>query len=192
MEFPDLGKHCSEVSCNRLDFLPIKCDGCKKIYCKEHFKYAQHGCSGSVDMQVPVCPLCNCPVPGRRGDPPDRAVSDHLDRDCRADNSKKKGNRCAVKGCKQKELIPLTCDRCRRNHCLRHRHPDDHNCSPATRVPTCPPQKTRTCTMEEDEALALALQQSLYEMDHPQHRTRQATTRTVQNNRHQDKNCTVS
>lgn len=31
MEFPDLGRHCSEESCYQLDFLPFKCDGCKKV-----------------------------------------------------------------------------------------------------------------------------------------------------------------
>lgn len=34
-----------------------------------------------------------------------------------------------MKGCKQKELIPVICDRCGQNFCLRHRHAQDHACS---------------------------------------------------------------
>ena len=39
-------------------------------------------------------------------------------------------NKCNVKGCKQKELIPLLCSECKRNYCLRHRHSADHDCDP--------------------------------------------------------------
>ncbi|KAL4695997.1 hypothetical protein H8958_011801 [Nasalis larvatus] len=44
MEFPDLGKHCSEKTCKQLDFLPVKCDACKQDFCKDHFTYAAHKC----------------------------------------------------------------------------------------------------------------------------------------------------
>uniref|UniRef100_A0A2K6FG91 Zinc finger AN1-type containing 2B n=1 Tax=Propithecus coquereli TaxID=379532 RepID=A0A2K6FG91_PROCO len=87
MEFPDLGAHCSEPSCQRLDFLPLKCDACSGIFCADHVAYAQHHCGSAYqkDIQVPVCPLCNVPVPVARGEPPDRAVGEHIDRDCRSD-----------------------------------------------------------------------------------------------------------
>lgn len=29
------------------------------------------------------------------------------------------------------QLVPITCPSCRRNYCLRHRHPQDHNCTTA-------------------------------------------------------------
>ncbi|KAG5195495.1 hypothetical protein JEQ12_012784 [Ovis aries] len=35
MEFPDLGKRCSEKACRQLDFLPLKCDSCKQDFCKD-------------------------------------------------------------------------------------------------------------------------------------------------------------
>lgn len=37
------------------------------------------------DVQVPVCPLCNTPVPVRRGEMPDVLVGEHIDRHCKAD-----------------------------------------------------------------------------------------------------------
>ncbi|XP_072124516.1 AN1-type zinc finger protein 2A isoform X1 [Mobula birostris] len=134
MEFPDLGKHCSENSCKRLDFLPLKCDACAQIFCKDHITYAQHKCTSSYkkDMQVPVCPLCNTPVPIRRGEMPDIRVGEHIDRECRSDPAQKKRkiftNKCSKSGCKQKEMIKVTCDQCHLNFCLKHRHPLDHAC----------------------------------------------------------------
>nr|SVE84424.1 EOG090X0APF [Daphnia pulex] len=134
MEFPHLGKHCSEKTCNQLDFLPMKCDACEETFCKDHIRYELHKCQSSYkkDIQVPVCPLCNQPVPWKRGEAPDIAVGDHIDRDCQSDPAKQKrkvfGNQCTMKGCKKKEVVPVVCDQCRMNFCLRHRHAQDHSC----------------------------------------------------------------
>jgi len=76
--------------------------------------------------------LCSQPVPWKRGEAPDIAVGDHIDRDCQSDPARQKrkvlSNRCTVKGCKQKEIVPVICDQCKLNHCLKHRHPLDHSC----------------------------------------------------------------
>ncbi|XP_026467365.1 AN1-type zinc finger protein 2A-like [Ctenocephalides felis] len=133
MEFPKLGCHCSEPSCKKLDFLPIKCDGCSNLYCNDHFKYSAHFCSNAFknNVQVPECPLCGMPVPIPRNQQPDVAVGAHIDRDCRWDPSKERKvftNKCTLKGCKTKEIIPVLCPECDNNFCLRHRHTADHNC----------------------------------------------------------------
>nr|CAG4647277.1 EOG090X0APF [Megafenestra aurita]SVE92559.1 EOG090X0APF [Megafenestra aurita] len=134
MEFPHLGKHCSEKTCNQLDFLPMECDACKQTFCKDHVRYELHKCQSSYkkDIQVPVCPLCSQPVPWKRGEAPDIAVGDHIDRHCQSDPAKQKrkvfGNQCTMKGCKKKEGIPIVCDQCKMNFCLRHRHTVDHSC----------------------------------------------------------------
>ncbi|XP_007443097.1 AN1-type zinc finger protein 2A [Python bivittatus] len=134
MEFPDLGTHCCEKTCKQLDFLPLKCDACEKLFCKDHFTYSRHNCSSAYkkDVQVPVCPLCNAPVPVRKGELPDVAVGAHMDRDCKQDSAQQKQkiftNKCFRPGCKKKEMMQLVCDQCHRNFCLRHRHPLDHDC----------------------------------------------------------------
>ncbi|XP_051572985.1 AN1-type zinc finger protein 2A-like isoform X2 [Myxocyprinus asiaticus] len=134
MEFPDLGEHCSEKSCKRLDFLPMRCDACEEIFCKDHITYANHKCTSSYkkDVQVPVCPLCNTPIPIKRGEMPDIKVGEHIDRDCKSDPAQRKRkiftNKCSKGGCKQKEMIRVTCDQCHLNYCLKHRHPLDHDC----------------------------------------------------------------
>ncbi|XP_067994943.1 AN1-type zinc finger protein 2B isoform X3 [Melanerpes formicivorus] len=137
MEFPDLGAHCSWAACQRLDFLPLKCDACEQIFCTDHIAYAQHDCTSAYkkDVQVPVCPLCNTPVPVRRGEMPDVVVGEHIDRDCKSDPAQRKRkiftNKCMKPGCRQKEMMKVICDQCHKNYCLKHRHPLDHDCSGA-------------------------------------------------------------
>nr|KAF6354151.1 zinc finger AN1-type containing 2B [Pipistrellus kuhlii] len=175
MEFPDLGAHCSEPSCQRLDFLPLKCDACSGIFCADHVAYAQHHCGSAYqkDIQVPVCPLCNVPVPVARGEPPDRAVGEHIDRDCRSDPAQQKRkiftNKCERAGCRQREMMKLTCERCDRNFCIKHRHPLDHDCAGKGH-----PTSLAGSQEEEDLALAQALSASEAE-----YRRQQAQSRSL-------------
>lgn len=133
MEFPDLGKHCSEPTCRQLDFLPITCDACKEDFCKDHFSYWGHKCPCAFkkDVQVPVCPLCNVPIPVKRGEIPDVVVGEHMDRHCTfhpGRNQKVFTHRCSKEGCRKKEMLPLACAQCYGNFCIQHRHPLDHGC----------------------------------------------------------------
>ncbi|XP_037670026.1 AN1-type zinc finger protein 2A isoform X1 [Choloepus didactylus] len=134
MEFPDLGKHCSEKTCKQLDFLPLKCDACKQDFCKDHFTSVAHRCPFAFkkDVHVPVCPLCNSPVPVRKGELPDVVVGEHMDRHCQCNPVKTKAkiftHRCSKEGCRKKEMLPLACDQCQSNFCIQHRHPLDHGC----------------------------------------------------------------
>ncbi|KAG8265634.1 zinc finger, AN1-type domain [Homalodisca vitripennis] len=188
MEFPHLGKQCAESSCQKLDFLPVKCDACEKIFCHEHMSYMGHNCASAYkkDVQVPVCPLCNKPIPVRRGEPPDIAVGAHIDTDCQSDPAKNKRkvftNKCSMKGCKGKEIVRVVCNECSLNFCLRHRHTADHKCQgrqAATRnlaaqaatarlaAPTQTPAVTSVQgSLSEDEALARAIQLSMMEEKH--------------------------
>ncbi|XP_046628443.1 AN1-type zinc finger protein 2A-like [Neodiprion virginianus] len=190
MEFPNLGEHCSEKTCNRLQFLPLKCDACEAIFCTDHISYTSHTCPSAYkkDVQVPVCPLCNAPVPSKRSDPPDLAVSLHIDNDCQADRAKSRRkvftNKCTSKGCKIKEIVAVKCGDCGKNFCLKHRHPCDHACvgkeetvrqrriealnkQAESRVPQNNQNANSSLfrnlqgTISEDEALARALQASL-------------------------------
>ncbi|XP_062143198.1 AN1-type zinc finger protein 2A [Drosophila sulfurigaster albostrigata] len=134
MEFPHLGQHCNEATCNRLDFLPVKCDSCDKVFCASHYNYDRHNCPGAhkKNFQVPICPLCGEPVPTAPGVEPDLTVGQHIDKQCQSDSKKIYTNRCHAKGCKRKELIPVQCSQCKLNFCLRHRHSSDHDCKPPT------------------------------------------------------------
>ncbi len=61
------------------------------------------------DNQVPVCPLCNKPIPVKPGLAPDVEVGRHIDTDCQSDPAKERrgkvySNKCSKKGCKTKEV----------------------------------------------------------------------------------------
>ena len=135
MEFPHLGQHCSETSCKQLDFLPVRCNACQQMFCTEHFSYTSHNCPESYkkDNQVPVCPLCNKPIPVPKGQSVDMMVSQHIDTACQYDPAREKqgkifSNHCSKKGCKQKEVMAVQCQKCRKNFCLNHRFETDHEC----------------------------------------------------------------
>lgn len=197
MEFPHIGKNCSYKTCNKLDFLPMKCGDCKEVFCLDHFSHVKHECpaANNRDVQVPMCPLCGVPVPGKRNEPPDVAVGAHIDNHCTSDPATERRkkiftNRCAYKGCRTKEMIPLICVECSLNFCLKHRHTTDHACegklaakrrqaanaamarmkATQNRQQLSPPVTSTVPTftevqgnMTEDEALAHALALSLQE-----------------------------
>lgn len=154
------------------------------FFSSKHILYNDHGCESSYrkDIQVPVCPLCNQPIPVNRGELPDIKVGQHIDRDCQSDPAKAKRkvytNKCSTRGCKQKELVPIICRSCGLNYCLKHRHPVDHKCGETCSISN--PSSSRNSPMSklknrqenhldqrnemsEDEALALALHMSLNE-----------------------------
>lgn len=168
MELPHLGKHCSKSDCNKLDFLPIKCDACTLLYCDDHFRYTNHNCPKSFEKnnQVPVCPLCNKPIPVQKGQHPDYVVGNHIDSDCQSDPAKFRRkvftNKCSYKKCKTKEVVPVICDQCKQNYCLKHRHTSDHacqGCAASSRSWIFEAQARGG--MSEDEALARALALSM-------------------------------
>ena len=55
----------------------------------DHYSYAKHNCPKAFakNVQVPVCPLCNAPVPGKSDELPDIRVSRHIDADCKSDKA---------------------------------------------------------------------------------------------------------
>ncbi|VDM09994.1 unnamed protein product [Wuchereria bancrofti] len=135
-EFPGFGRHCNFDGCNLLDFLPIRCDACKKDFCASHYSYDAHGCQSlhEKDVQVPVCPLCNKPIPVARGERPDKQVSDHIDSNCKSNPAiALKGKiytyHCSQRNCRKRELVSVECNQCGRNFCLKHRFPADHDCT---------------------------------------------------------------
>jgi len=180
-EFPTLGEHCGYQDCSRLDFLPMRCDACKALFCCDHIMYDEHRCVSNYkkNVQVPVCPLCNQPVPVPRGQSPDSLVGMHIDRDCKSDPAKaKRGqiykNRCTKIGCKKAELVPVICTSCGQNFCFAHRHAVDHDCQAGgkpmsnsaiaalsrLKIKDTKKQQEQAVTAN-DEALARALQESL-------------------------------
>jgi len=126
-----MGQHCAEQTCKQLDYLPSKCDACQLLFCQDHLPYDDHKCNSlyKKNVKVPVCPLCEAPIPVPRGTVPDLAVSAHIEENCRMKNKEKVfTNKCNKPKCKKKELVACVCSSCKLNFCLTHRHPSDHAC----------------------------------------------------------------
>jgi len=58
-----MGSHCEEPSCKQLDYLPMKCDACSRLFCKDHLLYDDHTCSGKYKKDIQVkCLSANLPT----------------------------------------------------------------------------------------------------------------------------------
>ncbi|KAF7636929.1 AN1-type domain-containing protein [Meloidogyne graminicola] len=154
-EFPDVGAHCSVPECRQLDFLPIKCNVCSHIFCKNHHSYDAHRCTKALEknQQVTICPLCQQPIPFKVGQSPDLLVSDHIDNACKSDR-KRWAPKCGLSGCFKRELIKMECKHCGIHFCLGHRHPTDHKCKALNK-------HSNKSEVENDELLAKRLDEIL-------------------------------
>ena len=119
---------CMMKGCTEVDLLPARCSKCHRIYCSSHLPLAAHQCSKAQNVVVPVCPLCNTPVPLEAGDTPDRAVSRHIDRGCTSSTALERLNFCSYQGCRTNELSLLVCERCGNSFCVQHLLPEKHRC----------------------------------------------------------------
>lgn len=139
MEFPDLGRHCSEESCYQLDFLPFECDGCKKVFCLEHRTYKAHSCANEnhKDVRVLICTVCKKSVRAVFGESSEVTMKKHSQSSSCDPSSVVRKPKCPVRGCK--ELLTFSnkysCDSCRKVVCLRHRFPSEHACGIKTKEP---------------------------------------------------------
>ncbi|GMP30394.1 hypothetical protein CsSME_00005083 [Camellia sinensis var. sinensis] len=131
--FPDLGIHCQHPECNQLDFLPFKCDSCRKAFCLEHRSFKSHNCpkADHNSRKVVVCETCSSSIEttGHDGDD-EKAMLERHDKSGDCDPKKKKKPICPVRRCK--EVLTFsntsTCKTCDVKVCLKHRFPADHDC----------------------------------------------------------------
>ncbi|XP_062006887.1 zinc finger AN1 and C2H2 domain-containing stress-associated protein 11-like [Rosa rugosa] len=133
-EFPDLGKHCSVVECQQIDFLPFTCDSCNKVFCLEHRSYIKHNCpkGDRQNVTVVICPLCAKGVHLIPDEDPNITWERHVNTDCDPSNYEKatKKKKCPVPGCREVLTFSNTikCRDCMADHCLKHRFGPDHKC----------------------------------------------------------------
>ena len=99
MELPEIGLQCSMEICNQLDFLPIKCSYCQKVFCKDHSSLISHNCQCLNEPQVPKVI---------------KEVQDFRPK-------------CSFGNCEKKAVT--TCPVCDNQFCMDHRLEVDHKCS---------------------------------------------------------------
>merc|ERR1712106_1014703 len=63
----DIGGHCTFMTCNKLDFLPIKCRFCLSDFCEDHMTPERHSCANlpqsSSASTKSTAPLESLPMP---------------------------------------------------------------------------------------------------------------------------------
>ncbi|KAF3782417.1 Zinc finger AN1 domain-containing stress-associated protein 12 [Nymphaea thermarum] len=151
----DLGRHCQFDECHQLDFLPFKCDGCKKVFCLEHRTYGSHNCPKAErrSREVVICDVCSTSIEikeenkktigasGQNNGNQEmevllKMVMEKHKASGRCDPRLKQKPRCPIKGCKEILTFSnaITCRTCEKKTCLKHRFPADHGCTSGKRV----------------------------------------------------------
>jgi predicted nucleic acid binding AN1-type Zn finger protein len=132
MEFEHVGKHCALETCNQKDFLPFKCDYCKREYCLAHRTYANHGCEGALSKDITSmdCPICQQSIKFDKTQDPNIIWDDHFQNKCTQQAKTKNIKKCGRSDCRT-VLGPsntYTCNKCHVKVCMSHRFPEDHQC----------------------------------------------------------------
>ena len=127
-----LSQHCEDALCNLKDFLPFKCDMCKKMYCLSHRTYAAHKCPRAADKETVMikCPLCRGRFRLNAGEDPNVTWARHERTECDPSKRSAKKPRCPAPKCREKLVFSnsTTCSKCQKRVCLKHRFETDHDC----------------------------------------------------------------
>lgn len=78
---------------------------------------------------MPQCPICQKYIQIKAGESPDTKVNEHISRGCKGGELRKPDKRvCSIRNCVVEEMMPVICKGCKKNFCLKHRYPRDHDC----------------------------------------------------------------
>lgn len=99
MEFPSIGKQCFVGDCKQLDFLPVICELCKDVFCKDHYLSDLHKCSKNED-KVRQCHIA-------------------------LTKNKTVSYVCTAESCSATFPMEMQCPKCKKHYCVQHRY---HGC----------------------------------------------------------------
>lgn len=112
-----IGAHCQNAFCHQLDFLPFRCESCHGTFCLDHRTETAHNCAnaGAWARARREAEISKDYRPTARP-----SLLDHE-------------QQCSSPSCKtliHTGLVPgVHCNTCRRDYCLKHRMPEEHDCS---------------------------------------------------------------
>ena len=137
MELSHIGTHCAVKDCHQKDFLPFKCSHCAEHFCSKHFRFEAHACKSYRPPRpavAAICPKCNRSVlqDGKRSADALLAAHQASGECCRFRVRKPFGCshvRPSVKRCRRRGWDQILCKLCGKNHCIKHRFPEDHTCT---------------------------------------------------------------
>ncbi|KAF9694163.1 hypothetical protein EKO04_008072 [Ascochyta lentis] len=102
----DIGRHCQMEYCGKLDFLPLLCPRCNRVFCLDHQGMDAHKCPGKGET--------------KEGSSPAAVQKRGHERPCSKASCKNLIDGPLVRG--------VECPRCNRRYCMTHRHEEKHDC----------------------------------------------------------------
>ncbi len=120
-----IGSHCQYNYCNQLDFLPFRCESCKRTYCLDHSAETGHECPRAGEWAAA------------------RRKAAGLTSATNGSNLQGKptsltASQCSHPSCKTYidtlNAVGVGCTACNRRYCLKHRLREDHSCSTLTPI----------------------------------------------------------
>ncbi|KAL9029073.1 MAG: hypothetical protein Q9196_002636 [Gyalolechia fulgens] len=139
-EMLDIGGTCQYPTCDNYDFLPFRCESCRGRFCQDHRTEAGHKCAHAGEWArrkaeqqanpAAITPLSQKPTINT-------------------------ATQCSHPQCKTLidtlSAVGVVCSTCNRKYCLKHRIPEDHDC---TKIIPVGARQTSVAVRQTDKARA--------------------------------------
>lgn len=118
-----IGGTCQFLTCDNYDFLPFRCESCRGRFCQDHRTEASHKCSHAGEWAA------------RRAEK-EAAKTPFSTTTSSQKPTTHTATQCSHPQCKTfidtLNSVGVVCSTCNRKYCLKHRIPEDHDCSKIT------------------------------------------------------------
>ncbi|KAI4116484.1 MAG: hypothetical protein LQ345_003099 [Seirophora villosa] len=117
-----IGGTCQYMTCDSYDFLPFRCESCRGRFCQDHRTEAGHKCARAGEWAARRAPQQSTPTPSSSYQKPTTLTA----------------TQCSHPQCKTfvdtLTSVGVVCSTCNHKYCLKHRIPEDHECSKITPI----------------------------------------------------------
>ncbi|KAI4206300.1 MAG: hypothetical protein LQ346_001125 [Caloplaca aetnensis] len=116
-EMLSIGGTCQYLTCDNYDFLPFRCESCRGRFCQDHRTEAGHKCAHAGEWAARKAQQQANRLPSSASQKPTALTA----------------TQCSHPQCKTfidtLSSVGVACSTCNRKYCLKHRIPEDHECS---------------------------------------------------------------
>ncbi|KAL8693033.1 MAG: hypothetical protein Q9218_002049 [Villophora microphyllina] len=120
-EMLSVGGTCQYLTCDNYDFLPFRCESCRGRFCQDHRTEAGHKCAHAGEWAKKRFQQQSNQLPSSSS-----IFSNQKPTTLTA-------TQCSQPQCKTfvdtLNSVGVVCSTCNRKYCLKHRIPEDHDCS---------------------------------------------------------------
>lgn len=112
-----IGGTCQFLTCDNYDFLPFRCESCRGSFCQDHRTESGHKCAHAGEWAARRAQRQGNKIPSSTSQKPTTLTA----------------TQCSHPQCKTfvdtLNSVGVACSICKRKYCLKHRIPEDHECS---------------------------------------------------------------